>query len=259
MKITVIGGGNLGTAIAKGLLESNFLAAEDITVTKRNTRTIAYLQEEGINISSDNAKAIADADIVILAVKPFQIKDVVEKIHFRNGQIVVSVVTGIWLKDLKQWIHSGAKVFRAMPNTAISIRKSITCIAHQEDDKNAVSLVTKLFDQLGTTLVIEEKLMDAATVIGACGVAFAMRYIRASIQGGIQIGFSAQQAATIVSQTVNGAAGLLLTQDTHPEQEIDKVTTPRGCTIAGLNELEHRGFSSAVIKGLVTSYDEITG
>jgi pyrroline-5-carboxylate reductase len=104
---------------------------------------------------------------------------------------------------------------------------------------------------------IEEKLMDAATVLGACGTAFAMRYIRANIQGGIEIGFSAATASLIAAQTVKGAAELLLIKKTHPEQEIDKVTTPKGCTIAGLNEMEHQGFSSSLIKGLITSYRKI--
>jgi len=144
-----------------------------------------------------------------------------------------------------------------MPNTAIAIRKSVTCISHEETDEKSIELIKKVFDQLGASIIIEEKLMNAATVIGACGIAFAMRFIRASIQGGIQIGFSAEQARFIVSETVNGAAELLLQNHSHPEQEIDKVTTPQGCTISGLNELEHRGFSSAVIKGVTASYDKI--
>lgn len=257
MNITIIGGGNLGSAIAKGLVASKFTKASNITVTKRNTGTISDLKALGIKISSNNQKSIQKADIIIIAVKPFQIQDVIENIRFAENQIIVSVVTGTWLKDLKQWIGSSNKIFRAMPNTAIAIRQSVTCISHEEKDNDAVKTIQDLFDHLGSSIIIDEKLMDAATVIGACGIAFAMRYIRASIQGGIQIGFSAEQANFIVSQTVNGAAELLLQNHTHPEFEIDKVTTPRGCTIAGLNELEHRGFSSAVIKGVTASFDKI--
>jgi pyrroline-5-carboxylate reductase len=117
--------------------------------------------------------------------------------------------------------------------------------------------ILDIFNQLGKTVRIDEKLMDAATVLGACGTAFAMRYIRANIQGGIEIGFDAVTASLIAAQTVKGAAELLLKKGAHPEQEIDKVTTPKGCTIAGLNEMEHRGFSSSLIKGLVASYDKI--
>lgn len=257
MKITIIGGGNLGCAIASGLKASKFTTAKNITVTRRNISVIRHLEKDGFKLSNDNNAAIKNADIIILTVKPFQVKDVLGQTTFKPGQIIISAVTGVWLKDLRQWSGEHVKIFRAMPNTAIAIRKSVTCIAHENEDAASAHLVSKLFDNLGSTVVIDEKLMDAATVIGACGIAFAMRFIRACIQGGIQIGFSAQQASLIVSQTVNGAAGLLLENNSHPEQEIDKVTTPRGCTIAGLNEMEHHGFSSSVIKGLTASYDKI--
>ena len=144
-----------------------------------------------------------------------------------------------------------------MPNTAIAIQQSMTCIAHAGASASQLNYIRQLFDQLGRTVIIDEKLMDAATVLGACGTAYAMRYIRANIQGGIEIGFDAATASLIAAQTIKGAAELLLEKGTHPEYEIDKVTTPKGVTIAGLNEMEHQGFSSAIIKGLVTSYNKI--
>jgi len=161
------------------------------------------------------------------------------------------------MKDIIELVGNDFTLFRAMPNTAIAIRESITCISHHNATEPQIEFVKNLFDQLGKTVLIEEKLMDAATVLGACGTAYAMRYIRANIQGGIEIGFSAATASLIAAQTVKGAAELLLQKNTHPEQEIDKVTTPKGCTIAGLNEMEHQGFSSSLIKGLVTSYKKI--
>jgi pyrroline-5-carboxylate reductase len=144
-----------------------------------------------------------------------------------------------------------------MPNTAIAIQESMTCVAAKNVAEEHLQYVLDLFNQLGKAVRIDEKLMDAATVLGACGTAFAMRYIRANIQGGIEIGFDAATANLIAAQTVKGAAELLLKKGSHPEQEIDKVTTPKGCTIAGLNEMEHRGFSSSLIKGLVASYEKI--
>ncbi|MBW7839252.1 MAG: pyrroline-5-carboxylate reductase [Chitinophagaceae bacterium] len=257
MKIAIIGGGNLGSSIASGLAASRFVDAKNIRITRRNVQVIQHLKEKGFQITNDNNKAVKGADVVILAVKPFQAKEVLEQIHLTQGQILVSTVTGVWLRDLTIWAGAGIEVFRAMPNTAIAVRKSMTCIAHGKVQAASAELVCKLFNQLGSSVVIDEKLMDAATVVGACGIAYVMRFIRACTQGGIQIGFSAQQAALIVEHTVNGAAALLLENSTHPEQEIDKVTTPRGCTIAGLNEMEHYGFSSAVIKGLTASYDKI--
>jgi pyrroline-5-carboxylate reductase len=144
-----------------------------------------------------------------------------------------------------------------MPNTAIAIQESITCISSSNASDTAIKYVEELFSKLGKTANIDEKLMNAATVLGACGTAYAMRYIRANIQGGIEIGFDAKTASLIAAQTVKGAAELLLTTSTHPEQEIDKVTTPKGCTITGLNEMEHQGFSSSIIKGIAASFDKI--
>ncbi|MBS1627673.1 MAG: pyrroline-5-carboxylate reductase [Bacteroidetes bacterium] len=257
-KITIIGGGNLGTAIAEGLINSGFTLPSNITITKRNIETLLPLADKGVNISTDNIKAVQFANYIILAIKPFQAKEVLQQIQpALNNKILISVVTGLWIKDIIETIGNNFTVFRAMPNTAIAIQESITCISSCNATEQQTKFVENLFNQLGKTVFIEEKLMDAATVLGACGTAYAMRYIRANIQGGIEIGFSAKVASLIAAQTVKGAAELLLQKNTHPEQEIDKVTTPKGCTIAGLNEMEHQGFSSSLIKGLVTSYKKI--
>jgi len=259
-KIAIIGGGNLGSAMAEGLVNSTFSLPADITVTKRNLTTLSSLADRGVNISSNNGEAVANASWIILAIKPFQIKEVLEEIKpflNKDKQVIVSVVTGIWIEEIKSIVGNDFPIFRAMPNTAIAIQESITCINGNGVTELQTQFVTMLFNQLGKTVLIEEKLMDAATVLGACGTAFAMRYIRANIQGGIEIGFSAATASLIAAQTVKGAAELLLQKNTHPEQEIDKVTTPKGCTIAGLNEMEHKGFSSSLIKGIVTSYKKI--
>ena len=258
-KIAIIGGGNLGTAIAEGLIKSKFCKASDIMVTKRNTATIKHLSDKGVNVTSDNAAAVRSSELVILAVKPFQVKDVLNgfKKELSPKQILVSVVTGVLMEEIETTINMKLPVFRAMPNTAIAIQESMTCISYSNASETQISFVTALFANLGKVTVIDEKLMDAATVLGACGTAFAMRYIRANIQGGIEIGFDSATANLIAAQTVKGAAELLLQKGTHPEQEIDKVTTPKGCTIVGLNEMEHRGFSSSLIKGIATSYNKI--
>ncbi|MFZ4770296.1 MAG: pyrroline-5-carboxylate reductase [Ferruginibacter sp.] len=254
-----MGGGNLGTAIALGLIKSEFIAAADITLTKRNTLTLVGLQSAGVMVSSDNLQAVKDNDIIILAVKPFQIKEVLELIapSLTTNHMLISVVTGISLEEIKSVIQKEIPMFRAMPNTAIAIQESITCISSINTSLEDKNYVNNLFSNLGKIALIDEKLMNAATVLGACGTAFAMRYIRANIQGGIEIGFDAATASLIAAQTVKGAAELLLTTHTHPEQEIDKVTTPKGCTIAGLNEMEHQGFSSSLIKGIAASFAKI--
>jgi pyrroline-5-carboxylate reductase len=259
-KLAIIGGGNLGTAMAEGLIKSGFIHSSHLIITKRNTDTLKHLEEQGAMVSNNNIEAVKYADWILLAIKPFQLKEVLMQIQpHLNAQkhILVSVVTGAWIKNIREVVGHEVSVFRAMPNTAIAIQESITCIHASGATDEQVAYVTSLFSQLGKTVFIEEKLMDAATVLGACGTAFAMRYIRANIQGGIEIGFSAATASLIAAQTIKGAAELLLQRNTHPEQEIDKVTTPKGCTIAGLNEMEHQGFSSSLIRGVVTSYKKI--
>jgi pyrroline-5-carboxylate reductase len=144
-----------------------------------------------------------------------------------------------------------------MPNTAADVSQSITCLFTGNCDERQKEMAKMLFDCIGETVFINEELMNAATILGACGVAYALRFMRAMIQGGIQVGFDAKTATTIATQTVKGAAELIIRNNEHPEKEIDKVTTPKGCTIVGLNEMEHSGFSSSLIKGIVASYKAI--
>jgi pyrroline-5-carboxylate reductase len=259
-KIAIIGGGNLGSAIAEGLLKSDFARPETITVTRRNTASLRTLAGKGVQITSSNKEAVRNSGLIILAVKPFQLKEILQDIAddlVPENHILVSVITGVFIKDILETINKELPVFRAMPNTAIAIQESMTCLSYAHASADQVSFVERLFSTVGKVVNIDEKLMDAATVLGACGTAFAMRYIRANIQGGIEIGFDAATASVIAAQTVMGAAELLLQKGSHPEQEIDKVTTPKGCTIVGLNEMEHRGFSSSLIKGIAMSYEKI--
>lgn len=258
-KIAIIGGGNLGTAIAEGLLKSKFCKPADITITKRKIETLQKLKDKGVKTSSVNADAVRNSELVILAVKPYQVSDVLNsfKKELTVKHILVSVATGVLIADIQENIQKKIPVFRAMPNTAISIQESMTCLSYTNAATAQIEFVEKVFSNLGKVVVIDEKLMEAATVLGACGIAYAMRFIRANMQGGIEIGFDVATAGLIVEQTVKGAAELLLQKESHPEQEIDKVTTPKGCTIVGLNEMEHQGFSSSLIKGIAVSYQKI--
>lgn len=259
-KIAVIGGGNLGASIADGLIASGFSQPSELSITRRNPGALSRFSKNGCKVHSDNKKAVKESEIIILAVKPYNYADIIKEIKpviDTKKHLVVSVITGVWIEQLQKAIGKPVPVIRAMPNTAIAIQQSMTCLAHAGASAAQINYVQDLFNQLGRTVLIDEKLMDAATVLGACGTAYAMRYIRANIQGGIEIGFDAATASLIAAQTIKGAAELLLEKGTHPEQEIDKVTTPKGCTIAGLNEMEHQGFSSSLIRGLVASYDKI--
>ena len=259
-KIAIIGGGNLGASIAEGLIQSEFSRPVELSITRRNLSPLSRFAEQGSMVHSDNKKAVKTAEIIILAVKPYNFADIIDEIKTTldpKKHVVVSVITGVWIEQIQKAIGKPVPVIRAMPNTAIAIQQSMTCLAHADASTSQINYIRQLFDQLGKTVMIDEKLMDAATILGACGTAYAMRYIRANIQGGIEIGFDAATATLIAAQTVKGAAQLLLDKGSHPEQEIDKVTTPKGCTIAGLNEMEHQGFSSSLIRGVVASYKKI--
>lgn len=259
-KIAIIGCGNLGLSILNGLLEQDSVVPSNIIVTRKNVEKLEHLKETGIRISDNNEKAIKESEIIIVALKPYTILDVLKDLSslFIPGKhILVSLATGISLIQIKETVNVAIPVYRAMPNTAADVAMSMTCISSNSTNNEATEAVKYCFNSIGNTLVIDEGLMDSATVLGACGIAYVLRFIRGMIQGGVQIGFDAKTASDIVTQTVKGAAQLLIEGGEHPEFEIDKVTTPKGCTIEGLNEMEHNGFSSALIKGIVTSYDKI--
>ena len=259
-KIAIIGCGNLGVSIANGLVDEKLVSPQDITATRRNTSALSELASRGVTVSSDNENAIKESEIIIVALKPYTILEILEQLRTSfdpQKHILVSLATGISLNELQQTLKSNVPVFRAMPNTAADVGTSMTCVATHSTDQEAAGIVQQCFDAIGETIVINEGLMDAATVLGACGIAYVLRFIRGMIQGGIEIGFDAKTASAIVTQTVKGAAELLIQRNHHPEYEIDKVTTPKGCTIAGLNEMEHNGFSSALIKGITTSFEKI--
>jgi pyrroline-5-carboxylate reductase len=259
MEIAILGGGNLGAAIARGIVKSKLTTPSSITITRRHLPKLEQLKFDGYSITSDNQAAVKSATIVILAVQPKQLAGLIQEIApaVTDKHILVSTITGISTEEIATHLGKKVAIVRAMPNTAVAIGASMTCLCARDTNEKQLADIRKLFDSVGITLVIEERLMKAATVLAASGIAFYMRYIRAATQGGIQMGFDAEEAQLIAGQTARGAASLLLDNDTHPEIEIDKVTTPEGCTIAGLNEMEHQGLSSALIKGIIASFDKI--
>jgi pyrroline-5-carboxylate reductase len=255
-KITIIGSGNIGLSLAKGLIKKAYCKPDQITLTRRNLKLMTNEVAAGFKVSDNNIVAIYDADIVVLAVLPQQLKKVLEEIASSinpEKQLIISVVSGVSCADVRQEIGNNVQVIRAMPNTAIAIGQSMTCIASDNANSGNIKEVTALFETVGAVVTINEDLMTSATALCACGIAFFLRSIRAASQGGVEIGFHAHDALKMAVQTAKGAADLLLLTQAHPESEIDKVTSPKGCTIAGLNEMEHNGFSSAFIKGIKLS------
>jgi len=257
--IAILGCGNIGGAIARGLVASTAFQPADLTLTRRGIDGLEKFAALGFKTSSDNLAALRAARLVILAVTPQQINGLLEEIKpvlQARKHILVSVVSGASIRQIKTRVPAGLAVVRVMPNTAIAFRQSMTCLCAEDQDERAMREVTEIFDRLGRSVVIREDLMVPATALCACGTAFFLRAIRAASQGGVEIGFHAEEALTMAAQTAKGAASLLLERSNHPEREVDKVTTPQGCTIAGLNQMEHSGFSSSMIRGIVTAAEK---
>ncbi len=259
-RIAIIGCGNLGTSIAHGLMKMPGFSAQDLHVTKRNFQNLLYLQDKGVRVHSDNTIAAREADIILLGVKPYNVNKILAEIkQFLNPskQLIVSLATGVTIQEMQEELPEHMILYRAMPNIAADIGESITCICGINNTETSDEQILQLFNSIGIPIKIDENLMEAATVLGACGIAYVLRFMRAMTQGGIQIGFDAATASKIVNQTVKGAAELMIQDSIHPEAAIDKVTTPKGCTIVGLNEMEHHGFSAAMVRGILASFEKI--
>jgi pyrroline-5-carboxylate reductase len=237
MKIAIIGAGNLGLSIANGILNSN--GATTMYLTKRDTKSILDFEKHNkVTVTTDNRLAIQNSDILIFAVQPVHFAGILESVKdlLNENHVIISTITGFGIDKIEGVIGKDNYIIRSMPNTAISVGKSMTCICSNEKGKKRIDLAKAIFNRMGHSMEIPESQMQAATVICASGVAFWMRLIRATTQ----------------------AASLLIESGNHPEEEIDRVTTPMGCTITGLNEMEHQGLSSSLIRGIVASYDKIT-
>ena len=261
-EVAILGGGNLGAALARGWVRAGRFEPGQIAITRRHPDKLGALKEEGYTIGSSNVDAVNAAGLVILAVQPQQLPGLLEEIgpHLDTDRHrLVSVVSGASVAEIREALGRAVPIVRAMPNTAVLIGESMTCLAVEEGavDEGApdgpLAEARELFDLVGRTLVIPEEMIVPATALCACGIAFFLRCVRAAGQGGIEIGFHPEDAALLAAQTAKGAAALAMRTGAHPESEIDRVTTPRGCTIAGLNEMEHAGLSSAIIRGIVTS------
>ena len=246
----------MGGAIVEGLLKSHYVDAESICVSDASADAVKRFADKGANTTTDNCVAAKSGDMVIVVVKPWlvervllQVKDVMD---YGRQQLVV-VAAGIKGEQLKTWMQKDGQLpamHLAIPNIAIAQLASMTFLVAVEAKPQHTEQVKALFDAMGQTLLTEEHLLGAGTTLASCGIAYAMRYVRAASEGGVELGFKADQAKDIVLQTMEGAVKLLQATGLHPEAAIDLVTTPGGVTIKGLNEMEHNGFTSSVIKGL---------
>lgn len=261
MKIAIIGAGNMGGAIATGLARSRSFKAQNIAVSNPHEEKLEPITRAfpDVYTTTSNVEVIAGADLIVLAVKPYLVGDVIAQIgpHVDwSCQMLMSLAAGLDMASIKAMIAPWSEspvLFRAIPNTAISVGRSMTFIAADGATADEIDDVRMVFDNLGLTDVIEERLIPAATALCSCGIAYVLRFIRASVEGAVELGLKPDRATEYVAQTLLGAAKLLSTSGGHPEAEIDRVTTPGGYTIKGLNAMEERGFTAAVIAALKAS------
>lgn len=247
MKIAIIGAGAMGGAIVEGLMKGSYVANENLIVSDCSEERLHYFSEKGACVTNDNAKAAAEADVVVVVVKPWLVEQVLKGIDTAHKSVVL-VAAGITSEQLKTWTSDDADLWLAIPNIAAVELASMTFLVKVR--QNGQFDPKTLFDAIGETILTDEKHLAAGTTLASCGIAYALRYIRAASEGGVELGFKADEAKQIVMQTVLGAVKLLEASGKHPEELIDQVTTPGGVTIKGLNEMEHAGFTSSVIRGL---------
>lgn len=256
MKIAIIGAGAMGGAMADGFIKSGAVKPADISVANPTAQKLEHFALQGASVTTDNKTAAEGADIVIIAVKPWLVEQVVNELKpvlNYTRQTIITVAAGISGSQFTAWLNKDDVVpqtFIVIPNTAIAVLASMTFIVPVNATAHTTAIVKALFDNVGQTMVTDERHLSAGMTLASCGIAYAMRYVRAAAEGGVELGFKADMAKDIVLQTMKGAVELLQANGNHPEAEIDKVCTPGGLTIRGLNEMEHAGFTSAVIRGL---------
>ena len=256
MKVAIIGAGNMGGAIARGLAKGTIIPADDIIVSNPGQGKLDKLKAEfpALQVTNDNREATAGADMIILAVKPWLIEAVLDELEISASTIIASVAAGIACGQLAAYIGNPLQpILRLIPNTAIGEMQSMTLITGYNVSEEQKQLILDIFNQMGLALWLPENKMAAATAMTSCGIAYALKYIQAVMQAGIELGIYPKDGMRMVAQSVKGAAELILNNDTHPSVEIDKVCTPGGITIKGINELEHGGFTSTVIKAIKAS------
>lgn len=255
MKIAIIGAGNMGGAIARGLAKGSYVNAGDITVSNPSNGKLEQLKAEfpDLHTTHSNEAAAQGADIVIVAVKPWKVEEVVVPLHLHRPQILVSVAAGLTFDTLARYADAEMPFFRVIPNTAIAEGASMTLVAARNASDEQTKMLLSLFNEMGLAMLIEEKQFGCATALTSCGIAYVFKYVQAAMQAGVEGGIRPRDAQRMLAQTLKGAAELLLKEGAHPSVEIDKVTTPGGITIKGVNELEHGGFASAVINAIKAS------
>lgn len=243
----------MGGALARALAKS-----ATVTVSNPSKPKLEKLAAEvpSLRVTTSNPEAVKEADMVILAVKPWILGGVINELCWQltRCKAVISVVAGVEPQELADLIGAGApSCYYLIPNTAVAVGEGMSFISTNSTDRQLDAEIITLLQPTGKVLQVPVNQMTAGMAVASCGIAYAMRYIRAAAQGGVELGLYPAVATAAVAQTLRGAAALLEARGMHPEQEIDCVTTPGGITIRGLNAMEANGFSAAVVAGIKAS------
>jgi len=253
-RVAFLGAGNMAEALIKGLIDSRVIPAAQITASDVLTERRRYVTEtHGIQTIEDNKTLVSDADVIVLAVKPQVFQEVLEEVGPMLGpsKLLISIVAGVTVESILDRVKKGTRVIRTIPNTPAMVMEGITGLAGDKGtSQEDLQVAEAIFNTVGKTVVIEEKLMDAATGLSASGPAYIFLIIEALADGGVRMGIPRQTALTMAAQTILGAAKLYFESGKHPGELKDMVTSPGGTTIAGLHQLEIGGLRAALINAV---------
>ena len=255
LRVAVLGAGKMGGILLQAFLKSKILEPDQLAATVGHEERAQVLSAQwGVQVTTDNAAAVADADLVLLGVKPFQIPALVKEItpSLKPSAMLISFAASVRTAAIAEATGRATPVIRAMPNTPSMLGAGITALCRGEHATvDQLELATRLFDTIGRTVTVDEKHMDAVTGLSASGPAFIYIILESLAEAGVKVGLPRDIATLLAAQTTYGSARMVLETGYHPALLKDAVTTPAGCTIDGILELEEGGLRVTLIKAVM--------
>jgi pyrroline-5-carboxylate reductase len=254
-RVAILGAGKMGGILLKALLDKKLLAPKATSATvQHQDRANALSKQLGIRVGTDNRAAVRGADIVLVSVKPQVVADVIEQIrpNISKKQLIISVAASVSTIQIEKALGGRVPVVRAMPNTPCARGQGMTALCKGKfADARHIENATALFNVVGRTVVVDEKHMDAVTGLSASGPAYIYIILESLAEAGVKVGLPRDVATLLAAQTTLGAATVVLETGDHPALLKDAVTTPAGCTIDGIMELEEGKLRVTLIKAVV--------